>query len=197
MSFSVPEKRSGRRIAWVVCLCFLVLSQGAIAQTLQPKTALPSGGQTPAQRAPSGTPQAPQQTPQWVVGCTNADSGLDCRAAQTLVYQQEGRNIQVSAVVRIAPDTKKPQLILQVPLGVQLPVGITIQFGKQQAKSIPFQSCNMNGCLAEYAVSQAEITSLAKGTNLTLSVRTPDNTSLRVSVPAAGFAAAYAKMTAE
>ena len=196
MVFSASEQRSAHRIAWVASLCCLVLSQGAIAQTLQPKTALPSGGQTPAQR-PAGTPQAPRQTPQWVVGCANTDSGLDCRAAQTLVYQQEGRNIQVSAVVRMAPNTNKPQLILQVPLGVQLPAGVTIQFGKQQAKALPFQSCNTGGCLAEYAISPAEISSLANGTNFTLSVQTPDNTSLKVNVPSAGFAAAYAKMTAE
>ena len=47
-----------------------------------------------------------------------------------------------------------------------------IQVGESQAKAVAFESCNPNGCLAEYRIINAEITSLQKGANLTLSIRT-------------------------
>ena len=93
------------------------------------------------------------------------------------------------------PDTKKPNLLLRVPLGIRLPQGIIVQFGEERGKALPFQSCNMSGCVAEYAITKAEIASLQKGANLRLSVRTVRDNPLNFNLPAAGFAAAYAKMT--
>jgi invasion protein IalB len=81
-----------------------------------------------------------------------------------------------------------------LPHGVNLPSGVTLQLGQNGSKVIPFQSCNVNGCLAEYSMSEAEIISLSKGTNLMLSVRSVDNTPVSFNVPGAGFAAAYAKI---
>jgi invasion protein IalB len=81
-----------------------------------------------------------------------------------------------------------------LPLGINLPSGVTLQLGKSESKVVPFQSCNVNGCLAEYAISEAEINSLSQGTNLTLSVRAVGNAPVQFNVPAAGFAAAYAKV---
>jgi hypothetical protein len=115
-------------------LCGLVFSSGALGQTLQPKV--------PA--SPPQAQQTPQQAvPQWVVGCNNTSAGLECRAGQTLTYQQGASKIQVSAIVRVAPDTKKTDLLLILPLGTNLPKGVTIQFGEAEAKLVPFQSCGM------------------------------------------------------
>jgi invasion protein IalB len=100
----------------------------------------------------------------------------------------------VSAVLRILPDTKQPNLVLQLPLGVNLPKGVTIQIGGGGAKAVPFQSCNLNGCMAEYPITEAEIASLQKGANLMLSVVTVQNAPIKFNLPAAGFAAAYAKI---
>jgi invasion protein IalB len=129
-----------------------------------------------------------------VVSCTNTQAGLDCSVGQQLVFQSGGRNFQVAAAVRIPPDTKKPNLLLQVPLGVSLPKGITIQFGGGDAKALAFQSCSQNGCWAEYSITEPEIASLSKGSDLKLSVRTADNAPVQFNVPAVGFAGAYAKI---
>jgi invasion protein IalB len=173
----------------------LAFTSGAGAQTLQPKQVQPAPAPPPqSQQAPS--PQA-QPAPQWVVACTNTQVGLDCSVGQSIFDQQTGRNVQVSVALRIPPDTKKPNLLLQIPLGVYLPKGLTIQFGGGGAKALPFQSCNQNGCLAEYPITEAEIATLLKGADLTLSVETTNKTPLTFRVPAAGFADAYAKMTSK
>jgi invasion protein IalB len=192
MVLSSERARHARRIIWGAALCLLVSSSWAIAQTQQPKT----GG--PTALPPSQGKQTPSSQPspsQWVVGCSNTESGLDCRAAQNVVYQQGQRRIEVSAVLRMLSDTKKPDLLLRLPLGVKLASGVTIQFGGSEAKAIAFQSCNLNGCMAEYPITNAEIASLQKGANLTLSVRTAQDAPIKFTLPAAGFAAAYAKVT--
>jgi invasion protein IalB len=186
----LSTKMSERRIsiAGAAVLCILVFSGGAVAQTLQPKAVQPA----PARPAPAQPAPAP---PQWVLGCSNTQGGLDCSAAQSIFVRQAGQNdVRANVVVRVPPDTKKPNLLLQLPLGVYLPSGVTLRFGGGGAKAIPFQSCNQGGCLAEYAIAEAEIASLLNGEALTLSVQTADKKPFTLQVPAAGFAAAYAKM---
>ena len=36
-------------------------------------------------------------------------------------------------------DTKKPVFLMQLPLGVYLPAGATLQIGKEEAKTLPFR----------------------------------------------------------
>lgn len=193
MLLMTENAHHARRIAWGAALCCLTLSSLAVAQTTQqPKTALPSAEKPATQQQVPFSQPSPSQ---WAVGCTNTESGLDCRAGQTVVYQQGQRRIEVSAVLRMLPDTNKPNLLLLLPLGVSLPKGVTIQFGQSQAKAIAFQSCNLKGCMAEYPITNAEIASLQKGANMTLSVQTAQDAPIKFTLPAAGFAAAYAKVT--
>jgi invasion protein IalB len=52
----------------------------------------------------------------------------------------------------------------------------------------------VNGCFAEYPISEAEIAGLSKGANLTLAIQTLDDAPISFNVSGAGFAAAYAKV---
>jgi invasion protein IalB len=91
-------------------------------------------------------------------------------------------------------DTKKPVFLLQLPLGVYLPAGATLQIGKLEAQTLPFVSCDQGGCIAEYAVTDAELNSIAKGSDLTISAQTVQRKPFTLTVPSLGFAAAYAKI---
>ena len=46
-----------------------------------------------------------------------------------------------------------------------------MQIGKEEAKTLPFTSCDQGGCVAEYAITDAELAAIAKGANLTISAR--------------------------
>ena len=154
-------------------LYLLVLNTGAMTQTLQPKMKTseqqpatpkqPAPGQSGATRAAP----APEQ-PTWGVICPSGKGGLDCRA---LMVKQAGQNVRFSISVRVPSDTKKPSMMLLLPLGLDLPAGVSLQFGKDAAKKIPFQVCDTSGCLAEYPVSEAEIAAMLKGADLTISVQ--------------------------
>ena len=100
----------------------------------------------------------------------------------------------MTVAVRVPADTKTPTMLLGLPLGTYLPAGVSLQFGKEAAKPLPIQSCDRSGCLAEYAVSEAEIGAMLKGADVTISIQDQQKKPISVTVPVAGFAEAYAKI---
>ena len=85
-----------------------------------------------AQPAPAPTqPQAdgaPAQQPGWVARCTSVsrDAPLECAIEQTAVLTKTGQLI-VLINIRVARDTRTPVALLQLPLGLNLPVGAKLQ----------------------------------------------------------------------
>ena len=144
------------QIAVGAFLCLLGFAFGALAQT-------------PQQRAPA-PPAQPGPPPIWVVSCDNNNGKLDCRAGQSVFIKTTGQRL-LSVAVRVPADTKKPILMLQVPLGVYLPAGASLQIGQDEAKTLPFKGCDRAGCVAEYAITEAEIAAMTKGSDLKISVQ--------------------------
>jgi invasion protein IalB len=86
-------------------------------------------------------------------------------------------------------------MLLQVPLGVYLPAGASLQIGKDEAKTLPFKGCDRSGCVAEYAITDAEIAAMTKGSDLKISVQNQNQQpAFTLTVPVTGFGAAYAKV---
>lgn len=180
------SKISTRSLAQAAFLCVFVFSTGVLAQTLQQK------GKTSEQAEPA--PAAPVVAPpNWRVNCTNSAAGMDCRAVQILVVKKTGRPF-LTVAVRVPPDTKIPKMVIILPLGTYLPAGVTLQFGKEAAKTLPIEACDRSGCLAEYAITEAEIGAMLKGADLTLSIQNQQKKPLTFGVSASGFSEAYAKV---
>jgi invasion protein IalB len=146
---------------------------------------------TPNAAAPKPTPVPAQPT--WQVSCTNSPSGMNCRAIQMLFITKTGQRVMTIAV-HLLPDSDVPEMLLALPLGGYLPAGAVLRFGKEQAKTVPIESCDRSGCLAKYTVTQADLASLLKGTDLTISMQDVQKRPIAYTVPAAGFAEAWAKI---
>jgi invasion protein IalB len=188
MRFCTRLRRVELAIGVGVLLGFALGSGVVEAQTAQPK-------QVPKVNAPAdqaGQPSRPQ--PNWIVTCNQTRAGLECRAGQSLFLRQTRQRV-LSVAVRMLADTKKPTFLMQLPLGVYLPAGATMQIGKEEAKTLPFISCDNAGCVAEYAISDAELAAIAKGADITISAQgSVSRKPFTLTVPAVGFAAAYAKI---
>jgi invasion protein IalB len=191
--------RIGARKVLLAGCAVAVLSSGAVlyvfplstglAQTAQEKQP-GAATETPTQPAPG---QAAPPQPTWAMNCGNTQQGLDCRAVQSMFVRNTGQRL-LSVVVHVPPDTKKPVLLMQLPLGVYLPAGATLQIGKSEAKSVAFKSCDQFGCIAEYPITEAEISAISKGSDLTITMQNLRKEPVTVTVPSLGFAAAYAKV---
>ena len=100
----------------------------------------------------------------------------------------------MSVSVGLAAD-KKAFMTVRVPLGVYLPAGASVQIGQDEAKTLPFKGCDRGGCVAEYAISEAEIAAMTKGSAVTISAQNQNQRpAFTVAIPVTGFAAAYAKV---
>ena len=175
-------------IAGGAFLSILGVGSGVTAQTQQPKA--PPRVEAPAEAA--GQPSRPR--PNWIVSCSQTRPGLECRAGQSLFLRRTRQRV-LSVAVRMPAATKKPVFLMQLPLGVYLPAGATLQIGKDEAKTLPFTTCDRGGCIVEYAISDAELAAIAKGADIVISGQgSVSRKPFTLTVPALGFAAAYAKI---
>jgi invasion protein IalB len=118
---------------------------------------------------------------------------MDCSAVQTLFVKRTGQRF-VTVAVKVPADTKTPKMLILLPLGTNLPAGVSLQFGKAVAKSVQIRNCDQGGCLAEYPISEAEIASMLKGTDLTITIQSKEQKPMTFPIPSLGFAEAYAKI---
>jgi invasion protein IalB len=125
----------------------------------------------------------------WGVNCAGSVDGLDCRAVNVLPMTQTSI---LSLAVRLNRETGKPELLMVAPLGIYLPAGIALKFGEAEPKAIAFVNCDNSGCLAQYAITPAELQGLSDGETFTVWVRDMSREAITVRVPATGFATAFA-----
>ena len=180
------------QIGFFAAICLGMAYGGALAQTeiLKPKgnevEAAPATAQEPAQ-------QATALRPDWAVNCSTVQTELTCVASQSFFVKETGQRFMTISV-NPPRGSKKTTLVLQLPLGVYLPAGVSMQFGKAAAKTIPIISCDQNGCMAEYTATDAEVKSTLGGESLLVAVQTRDQKPLSVNIPFGGFDVAYSKL---
>ena len=184
---SRPKKNGVDKFVRAALLCVLAFSGPSLALTeSRPESEL-RGKLAQATQ----TPATAQAQPSWGVSCAGTPGGLDCRALQVVRMTNTG---QLSVAVHVPAETKKPIMLLLLPLGIDLRAGVTLQLGQDEKRAVPLNNCDASGCLAEYAISEAEIGAMAKGQAVTVSVKGPNDQPISVQVPSTGFAAAYAKI---
>src|SRR5437870_390641 len=69
----------------------------------------------------------------WRVECANDGKQLDCRAVNR-VHQRDTQQLIVAVAIRIPPDTKKPTLAIQLPLGIQVAENVTVRIDEGQTE---------------------------------------------------------------
>jgi invasion protein IalB len=174
-----------------------LLSTGAAyAQQGSKKNAAPP---PPAQPAPAPTqPQADgtaAQQPGWIARCTSAsrDAPLECAIEQNAVLTKTGQTI-VLINIRITPDTRTPVALLQLPLGLNLPVGAKLQVDEGKTVDLQIQTCENRGCYASTPIAPDLLASLKSGKQLKVSFQNMAKETIAIPMPLGDFAAAYDKI---
>ena len=173
-----------------------LLSTGtAYAQQASKKNAAPP---PPAQPAPAPTqPQADNsaQQPGWIARCTSAsrDAPLDCAIEQTAFLSKTGQLI-VLVNIRVPSDTHMPIALIQLPLGLNLPVGAKLQVDDGKSSDLQIQTCEARGCYTNAAISPEMLASMKSGKQLKVSFQNMAKEIITIPMPLADFAAAYDKI---
>jgi invasion protein IalB len=129
----------------------------------------------------------------WRIECANDGKALDCRAINR-VNHRDTRELIAAVAIRIPPDTKKPAVIIQLPLGIQVTDKITLRVDEGQAEGYPIQTCTQTGCLVGAPASDALISALRGGRELKVAFQSLAKQTITVTMPLAGFALAYDKI---
>jgi invasion protein IalB len=179
----------------------VLLSTGAAhAQQGAKKNAAPAAPAT--QAAPSPAPTQPQAAaegapaqPGWIARCTSAsrDAPLECAIEQNAVLTKTGQTI-VLINIRIAPDTRTPVALLQLPLGLNLPVGAKLQVDEGKTVDLQIQTCENRGCYASTPIAPDLLASLKSGKQLKVSFQNMAKETIAIPMPLSDFATAYDKI---
>jgi invasion protein IalB len=129
----------------------------------------------------------------WRVECANDGKVLDCRAINR-VHQRETQQLIAAVAIRILPDTKKPVLAIQLPLGIQVSEQVTMQVDQGKAERHPVQTCTPTGCILGANASDALLTAMRGGKDLKVAFQSATRQTITVTMPLAGFGLAYDKI---
>jgi invasion protein IalB len=144
----------------------------------------------PAEAAPAAAPQ-----PGWAVRCTSAsrEAPLECAMEQTAVLSKTGQLI-VLVNIRVPSDTHAPVVMVQLPLGLNLPGGAKLQIDDGKMADLQIQTCENRGCYAGTAIAPDVLAALKSGKQLKLSFQNLAKETITIPMPLTDFATAYDKI---
>jgi invasion protein IalB len=177
-------------VAW-----YLTKDRGGLpwqaAQVEEPST--PQGQESPTLK-PNQRPQPQSPGPGWAINCRSGaqEKTLRCRLSQRVVMQGSGR-LLTQVTFFLPTNTQKPQFAIQLPLGVLVPAGASIQIDENPAQRLRFRSCDRGGCYAEAALSPEMLGQLRKGSKLTIAFKNLAEKTISLPLSLGGFEEAYAK----
>ena len=189
-------------VATVAAIVFAMT--GAAEAQQPPATKAKAPAPKAAQATPAPTPSPSPQTeaapgtpaqPGWIARCASAsrDAPLECAIEQNAVLTKTGQVIVV-VNIRIAPDTRAPVALVQLPLGINLPAGAKVQVDDGKAVDLQIQTCEQRGCYANTPITPDLLAAMRSGKQFKVSFQNLAKETIAIPMPLADFAAAYDKI---
>jgi invasion protein IalB len=182
----------------VATLAATILLPAAHAQPV----AKAKGPSAPMAQAPSPAPSsqsaAPANSPPppgWNARCGSGsrEAPLECVIEQTAVLSQTGQLVALVSI-RVPGDTRAPVALVQLPLGLNLPLGAKLQVDDGKAIDLPIQTCENRGCYANAPVTPDMLAALRTGKQLKISFQNLAKETMTIPLPLNDFASAYDKI---
>jgi invasion protein IalB len=191
-----------RKLAILAAILALVWTGSSHAQQAPKSKAAPHAAQVVAQPAPAPPPQAAEAAPAnapappgWAARCSSQsrEAPLECAIEQTAVLSKTGQLI-VLVNIRVPSDTHTPVALVQLPLGLNLPVGAKFQVDDGKPIDLQIQTCENRGCYASTPVTAELLAALKSGKQLKVSFQNLAKETITIPMPLTDFAAAYDKI---
>ncbi|WP_426434370.1 invasion associated locus B family protein [Bradyrhizobium genosp. P] len=176
-------------------ILFAVFGATGLGHAQNPKGKTPPA---PAAAPSPATPHAdaaPAANPGWVARCTSAsrDAPLECAMEQTAVLSKTGQLV-VLVNIRVPGDTRAPVALIQLPLGLNLPMGAKLQVDEGKPVDVQVQTCEARGCYITAPIGADILAALKSGKQLKVSFQTLNKETISIPMPLADFATVYEKI---
>ena len=96
--------------------------------------------------------------------------------------------------IRVPSDTHAPVMLVQLPLGLNLPVGAKLQVDDGKLIDVPIQTCEARGCYASTPIAPDLLAAMKSGKQMKLSFQNMAKETITIPMPLADFATAYDKI---
>jgi invasion protein IalB len=96
--------------------------------------------------------------------------------------------------IRVPSDTHAPVMLVQLPLGLNLPVGAKLQVDDGKTADVQIQTCEARGCYASTPIGPDLLTAMKSGKQMKVSFQNMGKETITIPMPLADFAAAYDKI---
>ena len=182
-----------------ISVSFLAVTVGSIglghAQAPKGKNPPPAAQAAPAHPPQAEAAPASAPPPGWLVRCTSAsrDAPLECAMEQTAVLTKTGQLI-VLINIRVPSDTRVPVAAIQLPLGLNLPVGAKMQVDDGKVTDLQIQTCEARGCYVNAPIAADMLAALKSGKQLNVSFQNLAKETISIPMPLTDFATAYDKI---
>ena len=157
-----------------------------------------AGGSVKIEENPDPTNLVAEKKPpetNWKAKCVNDEQGasVDCRVVQNIQLTKTKQRL-LSVMVRMPTLTRQPALAFNLPHGLYLPAGTTIQIDRSEPFALEIETCDQKGCYANMPAGNELLTALKRGANLTVTFQNLARKPIAVPVTLVGFTAAFDKI---
>ncbi len=112
---------------------------------------------------------------------------------QTAVISKTGQLV-VLVNIRVPADTHAPVMLVQLPLGLNLPGGAKFQVDDGKIADLQIQTCENRGCYASASIALDALATLKAGKQMKVSFQTMNKETITIPMPLTDFALAYDKI---
>lgn len=148
-----------------------------------------------AKETSQGAPAKQKQPIPWSSTCSSAARNLplECAIEQRAFVRESGQLIGL-ITIRVPAETKKPVAMIQAPLGLFLPAGITVDVDGDMAQNYPLQTCNANGCFAGFPITDQLLGRMLNGGKLNVIFQYLDKKPFTLPMSLVGFTEVYGRI---
>lgn len=143
----------------------------------------------------AANPAKDKQPIPWSSTCTSQGRSLplECVLEQRAFVRESGQLIGL-ITIRVPSDTKQPVIMIQTPLGLFLPAGVTVDVDGDMAQNYPLQTCNAGGCYAGFPISEQLLNRMFNGGKLNVIFQYLDKKPFTLPMSLVGFTESYARI---
>lgn len=131
----------------------------------------------------------------WSAKCDKDSTGqdTDCRVVQSIQLTKTKQTL-LSVVVRKPSGNVRPLMTFNLPHGLFLPAGTTLQVDQTPEIVVPIETCDAKGCYASMNVNSEMLVALKRGATMTVTFQNLARKPIGVPVTLVGFTAAFSEI---
>ncbi len=135
------------------------------------------------------------QSSNWVTTCQKVASGKRrvCRMSRAIRQAGVKKPLLVTAI-QSGLKSKGYMLVLRLPHGLNLPLGVQLRIDRQKARRIAVLSSDRGGTFTRVNLSGKVLDALKKGRQLTVTFATMDGQKFVIPVSLSGFTTAFTRL---